>query len=391
MLDGYTTTDRYPYAEPGARAWQLHPQLGQGDGRRLRRHRDLLRRRRRGPVIRTYAQGVPGPAQAARRDAGGPAGAHPLPGGPLRGPGADVRHLPHAGSAGLLQQGGPLGRSRGCRRRGATARWSRTSRSCGCPASKEEFILLSGFNPSGRDNMIALHGRALGSRPNYGGLIAYNFPKQKLVFGPRQIDARINQDPVISQQFSLWNQQGSRVHPRLAARDPDRGVADLRPAALPGRAEQGALPELRRVIVAYGNQIAMEPTLEAVARADLRRARARRRAGRARPAERRRRARRRADRGHRRGASSAPGRPGSGARRRCAGATGRPTARSRSGSRRPSASSAKPPLSVGRSRPLGDGVAEARADASSSIASEATLRAARRATCRRSEPEPPSS
>ena len=73
---------------------------------------------------------------------------------------------------------------------------------------KEEFVLLSPFNPSGRDNMIALLA-ARSDAPNYGRLIVYNFPKQKLVFGPRQIDARINQDPVISQQIALWNQQGS--------------------------------------------------------------------------------------------------------------------------------------------------------------------------------------
>src|SRR5215813_13227707 len=100
----------------------------------------------------------------------------------------------------------------------------------------EESVVQVQFSPSGRDNMIAIMA-ARADAPNYGRLIAYTFPKQKLVYGPRNIDARINQDPVISQQISLWNQQGNRV---------------LR----------GALPELRRVVVAYGNQIAMEPTLE---------------------------------------------------------------------------------------------------------------------------------
>ena len=71
---------------------------------------------------------------------------------------------------------------------------------------KEEFILLLPFNPSGRDNMIALLA-ARSDAPNYGRLIAYAFPKQKLVYGPRKIDARINQDPIISQQISLWNQR----------------------------------------------------------------------------------------------------------------------------------------------------------------------------------------
>ena len=127
---------------------------------------------------------------------------------------------------------------------------------------KEEFVLLSGFNPSGRDNMIALMVARM-DPPQYGGLIAYQFPKQKLVFGPRNIQARINQDPVISQQIALWNQQGSRVITgSLLAIPIDQSLIYVQPLYL-AAAEQGALPELRRVVVAYGNQIAMEPTLEA--------------------------------------------------------------------------------------------------------------------------------
>jgi uncharacterized membrane protein (UPF0182 family) len=125
---------------------------------------------------------------------------------------------------------------------------------------REEFVLLSPFSPSGRDNMIALLAARM-DPPNYGRLIAYTFPKQKLVYGPRNIDARINQDPVISQQISLWNQRGSRVIPgNLFAIPIDQSLIYVQPLYL--AAEQSALPELRRVVVAYGNQIAMEPTLE---------------------------------------------------------------------------------------------------------------------------------
>jgi uncharacterized protein len=127
---------------------------------------------------------------------------------------------------------------------------------------REEFVLLSGFNPSGRDNMIALLVARM-DPPQYGRLIAYAFPKQKLVFGPRNIQARINQDPVISQQIALWNQQGSRVITgTLLAIPIEQSLVYVQPLYL-AAAEQGALPELRRVVVAYGNQIAMEPTLEA--------------------------------------------------------------------------------------------------------------------------------
>ena len=126
---------------------------------------------------------------------------------------------------------------------------------------REEFILLTLFNPARRDNMIGW--MAARSDPaHYGRLIVYNFPKQKLVYGPRQIDARIDQDPVIAQQLSLWNQRGSTViRGSLLAIPIDRSLIYVQPLYL-AAAEQGALPELRRVIAAYGNQIAMEPTLE---------------------------------------------------------------------------------------------------------------------------------
>jgi uncharacterized membrane protein (UPF0182 family) len=127
--------------------------------------------------------------------------------------------------------------------------------------AREEFILLTLFNPSRRDNMIAWLA-ARSDPPHYGRLVVYNFPKQKLVYGPRQIDARIDQDPVISQQLSLWNQRGSTViRGSLLAIPIDQSLIYVQPLYL-AASEQGALPELRRVIVAAGNAIAMEPTLE---------------------------------------------------------------------------------------------------------------------------------
>src|SRR5438094_8725547 len=127
--------------------------------------------------------------------------------------------------------------------------------------SHEQCSLLTLFNPSGRDNMIGWLA-ARSDPPNYGRLIGYDFPKQKLVFGPRQIDARIDQDPVISQQLSLWNQRGSTViRGSLLAIPLDQSLIYVQPLYL-AASEQGALPELRRVIVSYGNQIAMEPTLQ---------------------------------------------------------------------------------------------------------------------------------
>ncbi len=125
----------------------------------------------------------------------------------------------------------------------------------------EEFILLSPFNPSKKDNMIAwLAARSDG--PHYGKLIVYNFPKQKLIYGPRQIEARIDQDAFISQQLSLWSQRGSQViRGSLLAIPIERSLLYVEPLYL--AAEKGSLPELKRVIVAFGNQIAMEENLEA--------------------------------------------------------------------------------------------------------------------------------
>ena len=124
----------------------------------------------------------------------------------------------------------------------------------------EEFVLLSPFNPSKKDNMIAwLAARSDGE--HYGKLIVYNFPKQRLIYGPRQIEARIDQDPVISQQLTLWNQRGSQViRGSMLAIPIEKSLLYVQPLYL--AAEKGSLPVLKRVIVSSGNQIAMDETLE---------------------------------------------------------------------------------------------------------------------------------
>jgi uncharacterized membrane protein (UPF0182 family) len=125
---------------------------------------------------------------------------------------------------------------------------------------REEFVLLLPFTPLRRDNMIAwLAARSDGA--HYGRLAALLFPKQRLVYGPRQIAARIDQDPVISQQLSLWNQHGSTViRGSLLAIPVESSLLYVEPLYL--AAAKGSIPELKRVLVAYGNQIAMEPTLD---------------------------------------------------------------------------------------------------------------------------------
>jgi len=125
---------------------------------------------------------------------------------------------------------------------------------------KEEFVLLLPFTPNKKDNMRAWLA-ARSDPPNYGKLIALDFPKAKLVYGPRQIDARIDQDAYISQQLSLWGQRGSQViRGNLLAIPIEKSLLYVQPLYL--AAAKGSLPELKRVITAFGNQIAMEETLE---------------------------------------------------------------------------------------------------------------------------------
>lgn len=125
----------------------------------------------------------------------------------------------------------------------------------------EEFILLLPYTPKQRTNLIAwLAARSDGE--NYGKCLLYIFPKERLVYGTEQIEARINQDPVISQQISLWNRQGSRaLQGNLLVIPIEQSLLYIEPLYL--EAAQNSLPTLVRVIVAYENRIVMAQTLEA--------------------------------------------------------------------------------------------------------------------------------
>ena len=124
---------------------------------------------------------------------------------------------------------------------------------------RAEFFLMLPMVPSQRENMIAwLAARC--DAPDYGKLIVYEFPKDKLVYGPFQIEARINQNTEISQQLSLWNQLGSRViRGNVLVIPIENSILYVSPLYL--RAEQGQLPELKRVIAAYGDHVVMKETL----------------------------------------------------------------------------------------------------------------------------------
>jgi uncharacterized membrane protein (UPF0182 family) len=124
-----------------------------------------------------------------------------------------------------------------------------------------EFIQMLPFTPRRRDNLAAwLVARSDGE--HYGRLRVFEFPKQSLVYGPRQVVARISQDQTISPQITLWNQQGSQViWGTLMVIPIEESLIYVRPLYL--RAQGGRIPELTRVIVAYGDSIVMAETLEA--------------------------------------------------------------------------------------------------------------------------------
>ncbi len=125
---------------------------------------------------------------------------------------------------------------------------------------REEYILLLPFTPSKRDNLAAwLTARC--DEPNYGKIRAYTFPRDRLIYGPKQIDARINQDSFISQQLTLWNQRGSEViRGSMLVIPIEKSLLYVQPLFL--AADKSALPELKRVIVAFNDEVVMEENLE---------------------------------------------------------------------------------------------------------------------------------
>jgi Uncharacterised protein family (UPF0182) len=172
---------------------------------------------------------------------------------------------------------------------GRSGPWSPTTSSCVYRVRRRRSSSSSSLSRSARRTTWARGWRSGATRPHYGKLVVYNFPKQKLIYGPRQIEARIDQDPFISQQLSLWNQRGSQViRGNLLVVPIERSLVYVEPLYI--AAERGQLPEPKRMIVGFGDRIAMEETLEGAM------ARCVRRAGTA--------------RGDRGGAESAGGSPG---------------------------------------------------------------------------------
>jgi hypothetical protein len=129
------------------------------------------------------------------------------------------------------------------------------------PGSQQlEYLMMTPFTPQKRDNMIAW----LAARcdfPDYGRMLFYELPKDKLIFGPNQISAMIDQSTTISQQLTLWDQKGSGVvRGKLIVIPIENSFLYVVPLYL--KAEGTNFPQLKRVIVAAGDKVVMEPTLD---------------------------------------------------------------------------------------------------------------------------------
>jgi len=123
-----------------------------------------------------------------------------------------------------------------------------------------EFIFMTPFTPRGKDNLAAWMVARMDGE-NYGKLSVYRFPKQSLVYGPKQIANRINQDTDISRQLTLWDQKGSEViRGELLVIPIEESLIYVQPIYL--RAEGGSIPELKRIVVAHENRVVMGETLE---------------------------------------------------------------------------------------------------------------------------------
>lgn len=128
-----------------------------------------------------------------------------------------------------------------------------------------QYLLMTPLTPASKDNMVAWVA-AKSDFPAYGEIIAYKLPKDRLIYGPIQIEAMIDQDTLISRQLSLWDQRGSKViRGNLLVIPIDHSFLYVEPVYL--IAEGINIPELKRIIVAYGGQVAMEPTLDKAIRA----------------------------------------------------------------------------------------------------------------------------
>ena len=263
--------DRYPYADARRRR-QLHPQQRQGGDRRVSRHDDLLPDRPDRIRWRaTIGKAFPGLLRPASRDARGAAHAPALSADDLRAAGGDVLDVPHEQPGGLLQQGRPVGGAGDRRRADAAA--------ADGAVLHDHAAAGRGATPSTSRCCRSRRGRRTISRPGWwraatarttAGWSSSSFPKQKVdlraAAGGRRASARTRRSRRRSRCGTSRGRRSFRA--RCWSFPIEESLIYIRPLYL--RAKGGRIPELKRVIVAYQNQIVMEETLDAGDRAHLR-------------------------------------------------------------------------------------------------------------------------
>jgi uncharacterized membrane protein (UPF0182 family) len=258
ILDGYTVTDRFPYSEPTAKLGNYIRNSVKAIVDAYDGSVELYISDTKDPIIQTYARIFPGlfktldemPA-ALRNHIRYPPGMLAIQ--------ARIYRTYHMQDPQVFYNKEDLWSIPG--KPGSEREMEPYYTIMKLPGERrEEFVLLVPFTPSNKDNMSAWMA-ARCDAPDYGKVIIYKFPKQKLVYGPHQIEARIDQDTEISKQLSLWNQRGSQViRGSLLAIPIEKSILYIESLYL--AAEKGQLPELKRVIAAHGNTIAMEENLD---------------------------------------------------------------------------------------------------------------------------------
>ena len=271
VQDAYTTSDRFPNAQGFDRAARLRPERARQ--RRFNYIRNSVKitvdaydgtmhfyvNDPDDPIVRAYQGVFPDAVRADVGHAGRPQVAPPRARGPVQRPDQHVRALPRHEPPAVLRRGRPVD--------GAEAR--RSEQTLPSEAyyvemrlpneSGVEFLLLQPMVPNDRPNMIAWVAARMDA-PNYGQVQVYRFPADTTIFGPAQIEARIDQDPLISAQVSLWNQSGSKViRGNLIVVPLDDSLIYLQPVYL--QSTGSAFPEFKRIVVASPRQVVWAESL----------------------------------------------------------------------------------------------------------------------------------
>ena len=270
MMDGFTTSESLSVraALPArTRPHQLHAQQRQGDRRRVRRHDDVLRVRHRRSDHRGVSRRLPDAVPRRARRCPPTCARHVRYPELMLQMQAAVYGLYHMTDPGVFYNREDLWSV------AAAAGAVSTDRGQTAQAMEPNFVLMKlpgesatefveilPFTPANRNNLIGwIAGRSDGA--NYGKTIVYDFPKTKLVDGPLQVEARLDQNAQLSGQLSLWNQQGSHVRRgSLVVIPVGRALLYAEPIYL--QAERSPMPELRLVVLALQDRLAYGPTFE---------------------------------------------------------------------------------------------------------------------------------